>query len=107
MSAQQGRGSGGRQRERAEVPRRGRRRQIRQREASSSLRLSRTPLALPFTSLAALFALPLAWSVLPSASVRRSPVSLPAASFAEPLTLSAVPAMAASPLVVQSRCTFN
>src|SRR3954465_11375275 len=57
-------------------------------------RLSPTPLAALLASWAVPLTAPLARSVLPSASVRLSPVSLPAPSFTAPLTLSVVPAMA-------------
>src|SRR3954452_10052198 len=57
----------------------------------SFFRLSRAPLALSVTLLVAFLTSPLALSVLPSASLRLSPVKLPAASLTAPLTLSAVP----------------
>jgi hypothetical protein len=62
------------------------------RGAQFFFRLSRTPFAPSFAWCAASFASPLARSVLPSASVRLSPVALPAASFNKPLALSVVPA---------------
>ena len=59
--------------------------------AYSLRRLSRTPLADSVTLSVAFFTAPLAWSVLPSASVRLSPVTLPTTSLTVPVILSAVP----------------